>query len=338
MQRQPLSDGRQIGQRLMVGFTGTELNDELRHDIDTLNVGGIILFSCNLESPDQIRKLCADAQTYAARCGLPPLFIAIDQEGGVVARLKPPFTQFPGNPAMQSEADALHFARVTAEELGRIGVNMDMAPVLDVPPTEGPSVMLERAFGRDARWVARMGCTVIEELQNNGIMAVGKHFPGIGRTVLDSHEDLPDLDIDLETLSTDDLPPFEAAVATDVSGIMLSHIRYTGLDPRWPASISVPVVGDLLRGRIGYNGLVMTDDLDMGAIAKHYQLADIVRQCLDATVDILLICHSGPKIEAAFEEIQRAVQAREDLAEKNSASLERILSAKAKYLHSDKMS
>lgn len=332
MQTQNLSDRQETGQRLMVGFTGTELNDELKYDIDTLNIGGIILFSRNIESPDQVRNLCADAQQYTARCGLPPLFISIDQEGGIVARLKPPFTQFPGNPAMKSEADAAHFARITAKELGQIGVNMDMAPVLDVPPAEGPSVMIERAFGRDAQWVAHMGCTVIEELQKNGIMAVGKHFPGIGRTVLDSHDDLPDLDTDLEELSTADLPPFKAAVAANVSGIMLSHIRYPRLDPKWPASISVPIVNDLLRKRMGYQGLVMTDDLDMGAIAKHYQLPDIVSQCLYSTVDIILICHSGPKIEAAFQEIHHNIQSQEELADKNRASIKRILSAKAKYL------
>lgn len=316
----------------MVGFTGTGLNDELKYDIDTLNIGGIILFSRNIESPDQVRTLCSNAQQYAARCGLPPLFVAIDQEGGVVARLKSPFTQFPGNPAMGSEEDALHFARVTAKELRQIGVNMDMAPVLDVPPPEGPSVMLERAFGRDPHWVARMGCTVIEQLQANGIMAVGKHFPGIGRTILDSHQDLPDLDIDLAELMESDLPPFEAAVAANVSGIMLSHIRYLRLDPQRPASISIPIVSDLLRDRLGYTGLVMTDDLDMGAIAKHYRLPDIIRQCLHGTVDILLICHSGPNIEAAFQEIHRTIQTREKLKAKNNASLERILSAKATYL------
>ncbi len=332
MQTQNLSDRQQTGQRLMVGFTGTELNDELKYDIGTLNVGGIILFSRNIESPDQVSDLCGETQQYAARCGLPPLFIAIDQEGGIVARLKPPFTQFPGNPTMQSEEDAIHFAQITAKELGQIGVNMDMAPVLDVPPPEGPSIMIERAFGRDPHWVAQMGSTMIEALQNSGIMAVGKHFPGIGRTVLDSHEDLPDLDIDLEALSTSDLPPFQAAVASDVSGIMLSHIRYPRLDPQWPASISVPIVNNLLRNQLSYQGLVMTDDLDMGAIAKHYHLPDIVSQCLISTVDILLICHSGPKIAAAFHEIHRNIQTQEELAEKSIASLERILSAKAKYL------
>lgn len=332
MQARDLTDSQNAGQRLMIGFTGTDLNDELRYAIDTLQVGGIILFSRNILSPDQIRDLCGDAQDYAARYGQPPLFIAIDQEGGVVARLKPPFTQFAGNPAMTSPADAIEFARTTADELNRIGVNMDMAPVLDVPPPEGPSVMLERAFGRDPQWVARMGGLVIEGLQNNGIMAVGKHFPGIGRTVLDSHKDLPDLEIDLETLWSRDLIPFEAAMRSAVSGVMLSHIRYTRIDPVWPASISIAVAGDLLRGQMEYDGLVVTDDLDMGAIAKYYAIPDIVSQCLGGTVDILLICHTGPNIEAAFHEIRHAIQTDDHLARLSEASLARILAAKEKFL------
>jgi beta-N-acetylhexosaminidase len=316
----------------MAGFDGTVFNDELRYDIDALKVGGLILFARNIVAPDQIQTLCAQAQAYARQCGQPPLFIAIDQEGGAVARLKAPFTQFAGNPSMAAPEDAVAFAQTTARELSQIGVNMNMAPVLDVPPPQGPSVMLQRAFGRDPHWVAQMGATVIDHLQANGIMAVGKHFPGIGRTVLDSHEDLPDLEIDSETLEASDLIPFEAALEADVSGIMLSHIRYTGIDPLWPASLSVAVAHDLLRQQMGYAGLVLTDDLDMGAIAKHYQLPDIVGQCLAATVDLLLICHSGPNLETAFTQIVHQTQADADLRRKSQQSVDRILGAKQRFL------
>jgi len=187
---------RHAGQRLMVGFDGTVLDDTLKHAIAAMNVGGIILFSRNIESPGQVQALCTAAQNYAAQCGNPPLFVAIDQEGGVVARLKAPFTRFPGNPAMQRTADAIDFARTTAGELQSIGVNMNMAPVLDVAPGHGPSIMAQRVFGGDPQWVARMGTAVIEHLQAKGVMAVGKHFPGIGRTVMDSHEGQPAPDID----------------------------------------------------------------------------------------------------------------------------------------------
>lgn len=332
MQMSTMSSLQQAGQHLMVGFDGHTFNDELRYAIDTLKVGGLILFTRNIITPDQIQNLCHDAQAYAGECGQPPLFISIDQEGGCVARLKPPFTQFAGNPSMRSPEDAIAFAETTVAELSQIGVNMNMAPVLDVAPPQGPSVMSQRVFGSDPIWVGKMGATVIEHLQSGGIMAVGKHFPGIGRTVLDSHEDLPDLETDLPALGQSDLIPFQSAIQSNVSSIMLSHIRYTGIDPQWPASLSKTITQNILRNQLGFNGLVLTDDLDMGAIAKHYELADIVVKCLLATVDILLICHSGPNIEAAFQQILQLIPTSEEMEEKHAASVERIIEAKKKYL------
>jgi beta-N-acetylhexosaminidase len=331
-----LTTHQKIGQRFMVGVDSTCLDDELKTAINTHLVGGIILFARNLKGPDQIADLCNGAQAHASQCGQPPLFISIDQEGGQVARLKPPFTQFPGHPPIGSMKEAIEFATITARELHQIGVNMDMAPVLDVLPPEGPSVMQKRAFGRDPQLVADMGAAVITHLQERGIMAVGKHFPGIGRTVLDSHDDLPDLDIDRAELESSDLVPFRKAVEVGAAGIMLSHIRYHALDAIWPASISPTIAGDFLRRHLGYNGLVLTDDLDMGAVAKHVEIPTIVDQCLKAEVDILLICHPGPKIIEAMEEAGRRIDASEDLQLKNEASINRIMQAKSTFLESGK--
>lgn len=320
------------GQRMMAGFDGTDFNDDLRFLIETLRVGGLILFSRNLGTPEQVRGLCRDCQMCADRCGLPPLFIAIDQEGGQVARLRAPFTQFPGNPAMHDPTDAIHFARVTAMELKQVGVNMNMAPVLDVTPHGGDSIMAGRAFGSDPGWVSTMGATVIDHFQRRGVMAVAKHFPGIGRTVLDSHRALPDLAVDLKALSEVDLIPFEAAIRGMVAGIMLSHVRYTGIDPVWPASLSPAVTADLLRHQLGYNGVVMTDDLDMGAIKPGYDLDTAIGQIMLADVDIALICHKGPDIEAACRRIRRNIADDADLRRMGERSLERILSLKHQYL------
>ena len=320
------------GQRLMVGFDGTTFNDDLEFLIARLKVGGIILFSRNLETPEQIARLCRDCQDAAKSQGLPPLFVSIDQEGGQVARLKPPFTQFPGNPAMGGVEDAIGFARVTADELSRIGVNMDMAPVLDVAFPEIESIMAGRAFGGDPQWVARMGVAMIEALQQRGIMAVAKHFPGIGRTVLDSHLTLPDLDVTAEILGDTDLVPFRAAVDCRVAGVMLSHIRYLGIDPEWPASLSPAVTADLLRGRMGYEGVVMTDDLDMGAIKPAYAMETAIGQILAADVDIALICHKGPDIELAFNSIRRAMETDAHLFGMGKRSVERIIALKQKFL------
>ncbi len=323
------------GQRLVVGFDGTELNADLMFLIDTIKVGGIILFSRNLSGPDQIKKLCFSVQEYARSCGQPRLFIAIDQEGGQVARLKAPFTQFPGNPMIKEEADAVHFAEVTAAELTEAGINMNMAPVMDVVPqtsevfeTSEVFVMEARAFGSDPEWVANMGGRVITVMQNNGIMAVAKHFPGIGRTILDSHNDMPSLDVDMDDLAASDLLPFEAAVRLGVSGIMLSHILYNKVDPEWPASLSPTIVNALLRNRMGFDGIVMTDDLDMGAIKKHYDIRTVMQQILLADVDIALICYKGPDIENAFDEIAKGMKDSQEIKTRGDASVQRILKSK----------
>jgi beta-N-acetylhexosaminidase len=326
------SHHQQIGQRFMIGIDSTRLDDELKYAIASLHVGGIILFARNLQDPEQMTALCQQAQEHAARCGQPPLFIAIDQEGGQVARLKPPFTQFPHHPPIRSIQEAFHFAEVTAQELKQIGVNMNMAPVLDVLPPQGPSVMEKRSFSRDPQKVAELGVTLISQLQARGVMAVCKHFPGIGRTVLDSHQELPDLYVDLASLRTSDLIPFAAAVENGVAGIMLSHIRYGRLDDCWPASLSPAIAVDLLRRGMGYAGLVLTDDLDMGAVAKHYKIDTVVAQCLAAEVDIALICHPGPNISAALDAARSRIAASKSLQQKHEASLKRIKDAKERFL------
>jgi beta-N-acetylhexosaminidase len=324
--------GQAAGQRLMVGFDGSDLNVELKFLIGTLKVGGIILFSRNLIDPDQIKNLCVSMQAYARSVGQPPLLIAVDQEGGKVARLKEPFTRFPGNPAMKGIEDAVFFARTTARELSGVGINMNLAPVMDVAPENINSVMADRAFSNDPGWVSALGCAVIEHLQAEKIMAVAKHFPGIGRTVLDSHYELPDLDIDMDAAQGFDLLPFKAAIEQDVAGIMLSHIRYKGIDPDWPASMSKIIADDLLRRQMGYGGVVMTDDLDMGAIQKHYDLKTAVGRTLSADIDMALICHAGPDIENAFKAILDFQARSNSIKAKGMKSLERIIKLKVKYL------
>lgn len=327
------SDEQRAGQRLMVGFEGTALNNDLKFLIGTLKIGGVILFSRNISDPDQLGSLCTMIQDYAKSCGQPPLFIAVDQEGGQVARLREPFfTRFPGNPAMKEESDAVHFARVTAEELKSVGINMNMAPVLDVAPDDIRSIMAGRVFRGDPGYAATMGIKVIEQLQDKGIMAVGKHFPGIGRTVLDSHLELPVFEAGLSDLLAYDLLPFESAVRCGVSGIMLSHILYRKIDPEWPASLSVRIARDLLRDHIGFRGIVITDDLDMGAIRPHYDIRTAVRQILAADIDITLICHKGPNIETAFEEILKGLNDSEIFRSDGEESLKRISRIKGRYL------
>ena len=332
MKAATLSKEQLAGQRLMVGFDGTALNFDLKLLIDRLKIGGIILFSRNLETPDQIMHLCGEIQKFARRCEQPPLFIAVDQEGGQVARLKAPFTQFPGNPHMKSENEAIRFAEVTAKELTRVGINMNMAPVLDIAPKDINSIMAKRAFGGDPAWVTKLGIKIIEHLQGNNIISVAKHFPGIGRTVMDSHLDLPKLDDDITTIERMDLIPFKASIQRDVSGVMLSHIFYRSLDSRWPASLSRKIAKLLLRDRLGFEGIVLTDDLDMGAIVKHFDIQTAIRQILAAEIDIALICHKGPNIEIAYAEILSGIMESDKTKAKGLESAERIMKLKQRYL------
>ena len=326
------SDEQLAGQRLMVGFDGTRLDQDLRFFIDTLRVGGIILFSRNLIHPDQIKQLTQSVQQYADACGQPPLFISIDQEGGKVARLKVPFTQFSGNPEMRGQEDAARFAEITASELSGIGINMNMAPVLDIAPEGIQSVMADRAFGHDPHRVSQLGITVIKGMQQRNIMSVAKHFPGIGRTTLDSHFEMPDADTDPELLAQTDLVPFQAAIAHDVAGMMLSHIRYRKIDSQWIASLSPIIAKELLRDRMGFQGVVMTDDLDMGAVRNHYSIQTAMAQILAADIDIALICHQSPKIETAFHEIVTHLKSSGERMEKGLTAVKRIMALKQRYL------
>ncbi len=318
------------GQRLMLGFDGLHFNDDLKHIIGDLNACGIILFKQNIQSPDQVNRLCEQCQEYAKSCGIPPLIIGVDQEGGVVARFKEPFTLFKGNPYIKTIEEAINFAKTTAKELKQVGINMNFAPVLDVAPNELKSIMQDRVFKGDAKRVSNLGMAVISTLQADKMMAVAKHFPGIGRTVKDSHFHLPVLDITLDKLIQSDMIPFADAIKHDVAGIMLSHIHYPLLDKEWQASLSSIIINDILREQMGYDGLVLTDDMDMKAI-KH-DMPTCIEQILKAGVDISLICHKGPNIDIAWNQILALQKESEQLYQSGKKSVERIIRYKNKYL------
>jgi beta-N-acetylhexosaminidase len=192
--------------------------------------------------------------------------------------------------------------------------------------------MAKRAFGSDPERVAQLGALVIEGLQSRRIMAVAKHFPGIGRTTLDSHLDLPVLDADLPSLERFDFIPFRTAIEKQVAGVMLSHIFYTGLDPEWPASLSPRIARGLLRKRLGFNGIVLTDDLEMGAVTRHCDFKTAVRQALRADVDTVLICRSAEKLEAAHRRMTRKIGESEALRRRGEQSVGRIMALKAAFL------
>ena len=174
----------------------------------------------------------------------------------------------------------------------------------------------------------RIAAKQVQHLQQHGIAACAKHFPGIGHTTLDSHLDLPYLDKGRQAMDTFDLVPFRAAMAAGVYAVMLSHVVYTALDPQWPASLSKKVACDLLRGELGFQGVVLTDDLDMGAIAKYYDMDTITKQVLEAEVDIILLCHTLSKMEAAYDQVLSNIKSASEGKERSIRSVRRILRLK----------
>ena len=321
------------GQRLMVGFDGTALSDDVKSLITDLGVGGIILFARNVKTPNQVRTLIAGCQRCAVDGGRPPLLVAVDQEGGSVARLRRPhFPEFAAAPDIPDPAAAAAAARKMAWLLRDLGFNMNMAPVLDVAPVDMDSVMTRRAFGVEPDHVGRMGAAVIGGLQAEGIMAVAKHFPGIGRTTADSHMTQPVLDAAMESLETFDLPPFAEAFGRGVAGVMLSHIRYPALDPDWPASLSTAVARDLLRTKMGYDGLVMTDDLDMGAVKPAIPIETAIERVLAADIDLALICHRSTDMETAHGLLCQRIQDDTQMRQRAETCWQRMRRVKADWL------
>lgn len=283
-----------IGQVFMAGMPGISLDQGTEALIRDYNIGGLILFDRNIQDPVQVARLCRDIQALAMEHHGFPLMLAVDQEGGRVARLGKPFTLFPGNSAMgqdpHPEERAVEFARVTGREMRLVGLNMNLAPVMDVQRGDLEDHLVGRTFGEDPGTVARLGEIVIRTLQENRVMAVAKHFPGLGRAGIDPHVDLPTIAADMEEIRTVNLPPFQAAIDARVTGIMSSHSLYPALDPEHPATLSPLVMTALLREQMGFDGLILSDDLEMGAIAKQWGVAAGALKAFEAGVDVLLIC------------------------------------------------
>ncbi|RPH82360.1 MAG: glycoside hydrolase family 3 protein [Desulfobacteraceae bacterium] len=265
-----------------------------------------------------------------------PLFISIDQEGGRVLRLGFPFTQVPAPAEMgggeDPEGTVRHYAQVTSRELKLAGINMNLSPVLDVNLRGPEGLMASRCLGTDPETVSRLGGLYIQELQKGGIMAAAKHFPGIGDIALDPHHDLPLQEKDPEGLEATELVPFRKAVSLPVSAVMMTHTLYPALDPKWPASLSQTIITGLLRENLGYQGLVITDDLEMGAIGKHYEIEEAVITAFQGGADILLICHDPEKIERAYFFLLKALKRGTIPSRLLENSLQRILALKNKNL------
>jgi beta-N-acetylhexosaminidase len=326
---------RRVGQLLIAGFDGHQIPTELRALAREFGLGGVILFARNVAEPEQVAEVAFEAVRLAPDF---PVWVSIDQEGGRVARLKAPFTVWPPMATLGRSGDvglAERFARALAAELRAAGITLDYAPVLDVHTNPKNPVIGDRAFGETPETVARLGAAIVRTLQGEGIAACGKHFPGHGDTTADSHHELPLVEHPPDRLRAVELVPFRAAIEAGVATIMTAHVFVPALDEQRPATLSRRIVGDLLRGELGFEGVIFGDDLEMKAIANQYAVPEAAVMALEAGCDGLLICSGDHQRQAAaLEAVIHAVESERIPLARVDDALARHRRAKERFLAS----
>jgi beta-N-acetylhexosaminidase len=326
---------RQIGQLLIAGFNGHQIPPELRSLAKEFGLGGIILFARNIAEPEQVADVAFEATRLVP--DLPP-WVSVDQEGGRVARLKAPFTEWPPMATLGRSGDeqlAVRFARALAQELKSVGITLDYAPVLDIHTNPKNPVIGDRALAEKAEDVARLGSAIVRTLQAEGIAACGKHFPGHGDTSSDSHLELPLVEHPPDRLRAVEFLPFKAAIAAGVATIMTAHVLVPSLDDKRPATLSRRVITDLLRNELRFEGVILSDDLEMKAVAAEYPVADSAVLALQAGCDGVLICSGDYHAQgAALEGLIRAVESDRLRVTRVEDALKRQRAAKERFLAS----
>lgn len=293
-----------------VGFGGTQPEAGIRSLVDR-GVAGVVLFARNFVSREQAAELIGTLREQASPR---PLFIAIDHEGGRVQRLTAShgFTPLPAAREVgmsdDAEARAAEIGTLAGRELRALGVDLNFAPVLDVDSNPANPVIGNRSFGRDPEHVARLGAAFITAHQAAGVAACGKHFPGHGDTDRDSHVDLPALAHDLTRLERVELLPSRAAIKSGVAAIMTAHVMFPALDPAVPATMSRAVLTGLLRERLGFEGVIVTDDLEMRAVADRWGVAGAAVSALRAGADLLLVCEHAALAHEAIDAVALEVE------------------------------
>jgi beta-N-acetylhexosaminidase len=327
---------RRAGQRLMVGFHGHEASSDVKRLIRDYAVGSVILFARNVDGPGQVAELVRELQETARDAGHDlPLLIAVDQEGGRVARLKQPWTLWPPLRAVGqtgSEDYARRMGAALAEELLACGIRCDFAPVMDVDTNPKNPVIGDRSFGSDPEQVGRLGVAMIRGLQEKGVVACAKHFPGHGDTDLDSHLELPAVDHSLSRLEDVELRPFRKAIEAQVAAIMTAHVLVRELDDKLPATLSPRIVDELLRKELKYGGVVFTDDMDMKAVAKHWRPEQVSVLAAKAGCDVLSFCASHDTQVQALEGLVRALEAGEVTQTAMDDACERVKRLKERFV------
>lgn len=300
---------RRIGRLAIVGFDGHTVSPELREIHRDFDLAGVIYFARNVAEPAQVRELSREVASLARDW---PLWISVDQEGGRVARLRKPFTEWPPMATLGRSGDAAlarRFAEALAAELAAVGINLDYTPVLDVHTNPKNPVIGDRAFSARPEEVASIGRVLIETLEGTGIAACGKHFPGHGDTSTDSHFELPLVEHPPDRLDAVELVPFRAAVDANVAFMMTAHVLVPALDEARPATLSPIVVNGWLKQKLGYQGVVLSDDLGMKAISATTGLGEAMVASLAAGCDAVLLCNepAGAQVDA-LETVIRALE------------------------------
>ncbi|WP_274365706.1 beta-N-acetylhexosaminidase [Paenibacillus thermotolerans] len=323
-----------IGQLVLCGFPGTNVPEELAGLIREYRISGVILFARNVDTVEQVAVLTGELQRVAAEAGVLPLWISIDQEGGMVARLTEGVALMPGNMALGAAGSAelaRQAAAVCGEELRALGINMNYAPVLDVNNNAANPVIGVRSYGESPLLVAELGAASIVGYQSSGVAATAKHFPGHGDTSVDSHLDLPVVPHGRERMDRVELVPFRRAIAVGVDLIMTAHIHFPALEPdRVPATLSKRVLTELLREELIFDGVITTDCMEMNAISEHYGTVEASIMALEAGADLVLISHRIDRQRAALEAIEAAVVGGRIPMERIDESVRRVVRLKAK--------
>ena len=334
---QSLPLGHRVGQLFCFGIPGPKVDDATAELLTKVRPGGVCLFARNIKEASQTRCLLDDLR---GRCAPSPI-LTLDQEGGLVDRLRRLITPMPAANLIPDSATAGRFGEIVAETVALLGFNMDFAPVIDVITPERESVsngLFSRAFGRSAKEAAEMTGAFLEGLQNNGILGCSKHFPGLGASRVDSHEELPQVDITDDELDGVDLLPYKQLISEDlIHCVMVAHAAYpnTRLQERaadgklLPSSLSRRVITDLLRNELGFRGLVITDDLEMGAIVKNFGVGEACVMAVEAGADMLAICADPGRIVEGFDAVLAAVHSGRISEQRLGESLERLAATKA---------
>ena len=334
-----------VGQLLWIGFQGTTAPPQVRARLERGEAGATVLFKRNLvytkvdgPVPQEVADLDAlvelDRALHVAAADGTPALVSIDQEGGTVQRVRAPATQWPpmlahdGLPAGDDAAVAEAVGRALGEELRALGVDVDFAPVLDVHTNPANPVIGERAFGRDADTVARRALAFARGLDAAGVIACGKHFPGHGDTDTDSHLELPRVDQPWDRLERVELAPFRQAAAAGLPMIMTAHVVFPALDPERPATLSEAVVNGLLRGKLGYRGVVVSDDLDMRAISAHVGVEHAAVAAIRAGCDVLLLCCDEHNQAVAAEALAKEAERDSDFRHRVGEAAARVRALK----------